>query len=300
MTAPTLTWIASPGPTVMPTAPGSLDYSRRGLAFAPDGREVFRTWGSPERPWVLAVAPGSSRWTIRAWGADGPAARRAVREMFSLGDPIPEFYRLTRNEPVLRGVEHRFRGLRAPRDAHPYESLLQAVLGQQVSVASANATRRRLFARFAEPIVVDGLAVPRVPAPSRLAAAPLDELRRVGLSRAKARTVRELARRAADLPAVNVMRRRRPEFGRAALEALPGVGRWTAENVLLRGAGRRDIFLGGDLAVRVALDRFGAVPREAPEGVARRWAEEHYPGWGSYVTLYLWRRLAEEASARTA
>ncbi|MCI4360663.1 MAG: hypothetical protein L3J91_03090, partial [Thermoplasmata archaeon] len=70
-----------------------------------------------------------------------------------------------------------------------------------------------------------------------------------------------------------------------------------AENALLRGVGRRDLFVAGDLGLRVALDRYGVVPRAAPEADARAWAERHYPGWGSYATLYLWRRLVTEASA---
>jgi len=87
------------------------------------------------------------------------------------------------------------------------------------------------------------------------------------------------------------------------LDEEPGVGRWTAENALLRGLGRRDLFVAGDLGLRAALERFGAVPRAAPEADARAWADHHYPGWGSYATLYLWRRLvaamAEDARERS-
>ena len=78
------------------------------------------------------------------------------------------------------------------------------------------------------------------------------------------------------------------------LDALPGVGRWTAENALLRGAGRTDVFVAGDLGVRVALERYGVVRRSGSETTVRAWAERHYPGWGSYATLYLWRKLTTD------
>ncbi|MGD0249689.1 MAG: hypothetical protein ABSB97_02200 [Thermoplasmata archaeon] len=78
----------------------------------------------------------------------------------------------------------------------------------------------------------------------------------------------------------------------------PGVGRWTAENALLRGVGRTDVFVGGDLGIRVALDEYGVVPRGAPEERARAWSDRWYPGWGSYATLYLWRKLVTDRAER--
>jgi 3-methyladenine DNA glycosylase/8-oxoguanine DNA glycosylase len=73
-----------------------------------------------------------------------------------------------------------------------------------------------------------------------------------------------------------------------------GVGRWTAENSLLRGTGRTDVFVAGDLGIRVALAENGVLPRDASEDAVRAWAERWYPGWGSYATLYLWRKLVAD------
>lgn len=291
----TVTSIVPPRLASLPAERGQLEYSSRSISFVGDGRRLLRAWGAPERPWILGIEDRGSRWTVTAWGADPPAARAAARALFSLDHPLEEFYRRVRAEPILRGTDRRFRGLRLPRDASLYEALLHAIVGQQLSVAAAKALIHRLRGRTAAWVEVDGIEVPVAPFPSRLGALSEDELRRVGLSGAKARALRALAAGEVRSPAAGAAIGRRPlDDAVAALEALPGVGRWTAENALLRGIGRTDVFVAGDLGIRVALAEYGAVPRSAPEARARRWGDRYYPGWGSYATLYLWRKLVAD------
>jgi len=301
MTRATVTWITPPRAASLPAERAQLEYSSRSIAFANDGARLLRAWGPPERPWVVGVEVRRGRWKVEAWGAGPVEARRAARALFSLDHPLEEFYSLVRREPVLRGTERRFRGLRLPRDASVYEALLHAIVGQQLSVRAANALQRRLFERVGSSLEADGVSVPCVPTPSRLGALSVDELRSLGLSRAKSTSLRSLATWArhappnpADLAALPLA------AAVETLDRLPGVGRWTAENALLRGVGRRDVFVAGDLGVRVALDRYGVVDRSRPEAVARAWADRNYPGWGSYATLYLWRKLTTERSSAAA
>lgn len=297
----TVTWITPPSAATLPAERAQLEYSSRSIAFANDGTRLLRAWGPPERPWVVAIEPRGARWKIEAWGAGPAAARQAARELFSLEHPLEKFYSLVRREPVLRGTERRFRGLRLPRDASVYEALLHAIVGQQLSVRAANALQRRLFDRVGASLSAGGVAVPCVPTPSRLGALSLEELRSVGLSRAKASALRSLAGWAASSPPSPAALAAQPlPDAIESLDRLPGVGRWTAENALLRGAGRPDVFVAGDLGVRVALEKYGAVRRSRPEAAARAWAERCYPGWGSYATLYLWRKLTADRSAATA
>jgi DNA-3-methyladenine glycosylase II len=292
---PVVTYIVPPPLSSIPAERAQLEYSSRSIAFADDGRRLLRAWGPPDRPWVLAVEPGGSRWRVEAWGARPAEARDAARAMFSLDHRLDEFYRLVRAEPVLRGTERRFRGLRLPRDASVYESLLYAIIGQQLSVASAGAILRRLMVRAGGHLEAGGIEVPCVPRPDRLGALTAEELRTLGLSRAKSSALRALAAWADEAPPSTAELR---GLARGAaietLDALPGVGRWTAENALLRGVGRTDVFVAGDLGVRVALERYAGIGRARPEEEARAWGERHYPGWGSYATLYLWRKLVTD------
>ncbi|MGC2789472.1 MAG: hypothetical protein WA547_05380 [Thermoplasmata archaeon] len=301
MSRPTVTWLTPPRPSSLPAERAQLEYSSRSIAFANDGARLLRAWGPPERPWVVGVEARGGRWKVEAWGAGPVEARRAARELFSLDHPLEQFYAQVRREPVLRGSERRFRGLRLPRDASVYEALLHAIVGQQLSVRAANSIQRRLFERVGSSLDVGGIEVPCVPPPSRLGALAPAELRSVGMSGGKATALRTLAAWARGRP---------PTTGELAsmslpdavdaLDRLPGVGRWTAENALLRGAGRTDIFVAGDLGIRVALEEYGVLERTRPESEVRSWAEHHYPGWGSYATLYLWRKLTADRADRAA
>jgi DNA-3-methyladenine glycosylase II len=294
--APTVTSLTPPRLASLPAERAQLEFSSRSIAFVDDGRRLLRAWGPPERPWVVGIEPAGDRWRVEAWGAGPAAARAAVRSLFSLDHPVERFYALVRQEPILRGTERRFRGLRLPRDASLYEALLHAIVGQQLSVASASALKRRLFERTEARVRAGSFDVPCAPRPSAVVRLGPDGVRELGLSRVKSRALYEIARWAQDQPALPPGLESIPLAGAIrGLSALYGVGRWTAENALLRGAGRTDVFVAGDLAIRVALERFGALPRTAPELAARAWADRVYPAWGSYATLYLWRRLVVES-----
>lgn len=294
----TVTSVTPPRLASLPAEREQLEYSSRSLVFREDGDRLLRAWGPPARTWVLSVEPNGARWRVEAWGADGPSARAAARALFSLDHPIEEFYRQVRAEPTLRGTDRRFRGLRVPRDAHVYEALVHAIVGQQLSVRAAHTMKERLLAATHAFLAADGVEVPRTPTPDELRSLGEPGLRSTGLSGVKSRSLLALATAVEDgtvpsgelasLPIADAVE---------ALDRLPGVGRWTAENALLRGVGRTDVFVAGDLGIRVALEEYGVMRRTASEERARAWADRHYPGWGSYATLYLWRKLVADRTA---
>jgi DNA-3-methyladenine glycosylase II len=295
---PTVTFVTPPRLASLPAERAQLEYSSRSLVFAEDGRRLLRAWGTPDRPYALAVATDGDRWRVEAWGVGPREARAAARALFSLDHPIEEFYRLLRREPILRGTDRRFRGLRLPRDPTVYESLLYAVIGQQLSVSAARAVLLRLIERTGSVLETDGVSLPCAPTPTAIRTLGIEGLRATGLSGAKARTLLALGEWAPTAPSSEELASGPLAPAVARLDALRGVGPWTAENALLRGAGRRDVFVGGDLGIRVGLEEYGGIPRDAPEGEARTWAARWYPGWGSYATLYLWRKLVADRTAR--
>lgn len=290
-----VTYLTPPRLSRFPRLREPLEYSTRSMAVTSDGRGIWRAWGDPEDPWPLRVEPAGSRWRVEATGVPPAQARAAARALFSLEHPLEQFYTLVRREPVLRGTEQRFRGLRLPRDASLYESLALAVIGQQLSVQAAATLTRCLYAATDSYLEADGIELPTIPAPRSVLRLGRAGLRRVGLSRVKSASLIGIARGQLEgrFPA-SEFEQIEAEAAIERLDAEPGVGRWTAENALLRGAGRTDLFVAGDLGLRVALAEYGVLPRHAPEEAARGWADQHYPGWGSYATVYLWKRLVSD------
>jgi AraC family transcriptional regulator of adaptative response / DNA-3-methyladenine glycosylase II len=168
-----------------------------------------------------------------------------------------------------------------PGSLDPFEAAIRALVGQQVSVAAARTILGRIVAAHGTPLERPAGTLTHVfPAPSALAAAPLE---RLGLPGARARAVRSLAAAVAcgslDLGAFASL-----EETVSRLTALPGVGAWTAHYVAMRAFGEPDAFPAGDLHVRRALATNGELPTER-EATLR--AESWRP-WRAYAVIALW------------
>ncbi|MCU0912592.1 MAG: DNA-3-methyladenine glycosylase 2 family protein [Rhodobacteraceae bacterium] len=152
-----------------------------------------------------------------------------------------------------------------------FAALLDAIVAQQVSTASAAAIRGRLAAA--------GLVTE-----DAVAAAGDDTLRACGLSRQKIRYARALAEARlpyatlATLPDDAVI---------ATLVALPGIGRWTAEIYAMFALGRSDVFAPGDLALQEAARVLFDLPARPREPAFRAMAEAWSP-WRAVAARLLW------------
>lgn len=156
-----------------------------------------------------------------------------------------------------------------------YPALIWMIVGQQVSVASAEAIWARLAAACGGEV-----------APQNVLALGEDGLRAIGFSRQKIRYARLIAEAAVDYETV---RRLSDNDARTALTALTGVGLWTAECYLLMSEGRMDAFPGGDIALQEAVrwaDRLDARP-DAKATYARAEAWRPFRGVAAHL-LWAW------------
>jgi DNA-3-methyladenine glycosylase II len=157
------------------------------------------------------------------------------------------------------------------RQADGFGALLSAIVGQQVSVASADAVWTRLQAA--------GLTEA-----AAMAEASDDALRAVGLSRQKARYGRALAQADIDFDAL----RGEPDaVVIATLTALPGIGLWTAEIYAMFALGRADVFAPGDLAMQEAAKMLFGLNDRPNERTLRALAAAWSP-WRSVAARILW------------
>jgi DNA-3-methyladenine glycosylase II len=152
-----------------------------------------------------------------------------------------------------------------------FAAVLNAIIGQQISVASANATWARIVdAGFDQP--------------ANLNAATDDELRAVGFSRPKVRYAKALAEADVDfaalreLPTAQVIQR---------LIALPGIGLWTAEIYAKFSLGRADVLAAGDLAIQEAAKLLFELDTRPTEKELRAMALAWSP-WRSVAARALW------------
>ena len=190
---------------------------------------------------------------------------------------------LSAREPALAREVARI-GYPEPRiRARGWQTLLRTIVGQQVSVAAAAAMWRKLEAELADDFT-----------PAGLLARDCDTLRACGLSRQKqgyARSLCELVAAGAvdfdGLPADD-------EDAIAALTAIKGIGRWSAEIYLLFAEGRRDIWPAGDLAVQEGVKRLLALPARPAEKATRELAAGWSPHRGA-MAIFTWHYYASGA-----
>lgn len=186
---------------------------------------------------------------------------------------------LGRHEPAFARARALVGALPLRREEDGFAALLRAIVGQQVSVASARAIWGRLENM--------GLTEAEV-----MAAAPDADLRAAGLSRQKARYGRALAQAGIDfsalrgVPDVDVVR---------SLVAVPGIGVWTAEIYAMFALGRADVFAPGDLALQEAARMLFGLEARPSEKALRAMAEDWSP-WRSVAARILWAyyRFAKE------
>ncbi len=149
--------------------------------------------------------------------------------------------------------------------------LLNAIVSQQVSVASANA----IWARLENAGLTDAAAILGVD----------DEtLRAVGMSRQKARYARALAEADIDYAA---LREVPSEQVIKTLVTVPGIGVWTAEIYTMFSLGRADIFAPGDLALQESARILFDLPARPKDRVLRDMAQDWAP-WRSVAARALW------------
>ncbi|RYJ06340.1 MAG: DNA-3-methyladenine glycosylase 2 family protein, partial [Actinomycetales bacterium] len=184
-------------------------------------------------------------------------------------------------DPLLAASVARQPGLRVPGTVDAFETAVRTVVGQQVSVSGAQTVTGRLVRAAGEPVqgrLAEEHGLTHVfPSPEAVASAD-DEA--FSMPKARARAVRGLAGAVADGSLDLSAGADRAET-RAQLLALPGIGPWTADYVLMRGLGDPDVLLSTDLVLRRVLEAHGVDAQRSAS-----WAP-----WRSYAGLHLWRTV---------
>jgi AraC family transcriptional regulator of adaptative response / DNA-3-methyladenine glycosylase II len=193
--------------------------------------------------------------------------------------------------PIAATLGARFaglEGLRLPGTLDGFELAVRAILGQQVTVAAARTLAGRLVLALGQPLATPFAALTHVfPAAPGLAAASADVLGGLGIVRQRQAAIQSLARSVASgaivlRPGVDVAQTL------AALQALPGIGPWTAGYIAMRALHWPDAFLSGDVALHSALGlRQAKSPALEAQTVAQAWQP-----WRSYGVIRAWHSLS--------
>lgn len=261
--------------------------------------------------YARSIAPGGTRGVLIVEQGKGdfllatvnlprldalPAVIARVRRVFDLAaDPVAIGGHLS-DDPLLAPLVAARPGLRVPGAWDGFELAIRAILGQQITVRAATGLAGRLVAahgeRFDDPTVW-ALGVTHVfPTPERLADA---ELAVLGMPRVRATALSSLAVAVASDPTI-LGARHDLDDAVARLQALPGIGAWTAQYIAMRELREPDAFPTGDVALQRAMPTIDG-RRITPAALAAR-AEAWRP-WRAYAAVHLWASLAQPETKTT-
>jgi DNA-3-methyladenine glycosylase II len=242
---------------------------------------------SPRLSVQLAGRPIDQRVEVLVYGA--------LRKLLGLTVDLSGFAAMAKQDALLGPLAARLRGLKPPRFPTVFEALVNAVACQQLSLTVGIHLLNRLTAAHGRPVLQSPRGPRAFPTPEALAALGPNELQPHGFSLTKSRTIVDTARAIVvgdlDLEALEQL------DDRAAierLESLRGVGRWSAEYVLLRGLGRLHVFPGDDVGAHNKLRRFFDIETKLDHAAVRELVGRWHPYEGMVYFHLLLQSLSEE------
>ena len=217
-----------------------------------------------------------------------------VERQFSADLDISPFYQLACCDPALEKLVEHFRGMRIPQSANIFETLVSAILEQQINLSFAHQVKKALVQAFGSFIEHEARRYYCFPEPAALAITTPRDLLRLQISGPKAKYIIALSQAVLDGTLdLEGLRRLDPASAHSKLLSFKGVGPWTAEYVGMRALGHLDSLPAADVGLQKAIMQFYGL-RKLPSPlrvgqIARAWA-----GWRSYATFYLWLTFWEE------
>lgn len=221
-------------------------------------------------------------------------AKSLVEKMLGLQVDLTPFYKMARHDPKLLALVEKFRGVKPPRFPTVFETLATAFACQQLSLEVGLELLGRLARACGLSLTLRKETQYAFPRPQDLLTLTPRKMRKLGFSGNKVRAFLELAKNlVSGRINFDALEKLNNESVIDLLLALRGVGRWTAEYVVLRGLEPLDVFPGDDVGARNRLAKWqhrrNALDYDAVARLTKRW----YPYAGMVYFHMLLEGLSE-------
>lgn len=214
-----------------------------------------------------------------------------IREWLDLDADIVPFYKLVRRDKLLGPLVKKFHGHRIMSYPDLFESLVWAVLGQQINLQFAYTLKQRFVERFGEKVEFNGTQYFLFPTADLVSTLSHKDLLPLQFSRQKSEYVVNIARAfvAGDV-SKEKLKGLTLSDAKDHLTRIKGVGNWTANYALMRTFRYPDAFPLEDAGLHNALKRLLGMKKKP--GLKRvKSIFRNYKGWEAYATVYLWKSL---------
>ena len=274
-------------------------------------RNAIDRWDGVTYRRVIAVGGRSTELAVRQAGSHArpqlivetvPAVRTlsderrvtsVVEDLLGPRIDLDGWYRMAGKDARLRVMAARFRGMKPPRFPTVFEALVNGIACQQLSLIVGLELLNRLAALCASARETGRRTVYAFPTPRDVSQLRPSQCHAIGFSRQKVRALLNLARgiERGDI-SVEGLSLQDDATARARLLTVRGVGRWTAEYVMLRGLGRLHVFPGDDVGAQKSLARWLGRPSPLDYAAVGRALEK----WEPYAGMVYFHLLLDGLS----
>lgn len=215
-----------------------------------------------------------------------------VWEWFDLDYDLAAFYDMARQDPLLSQAVEKEYGLRLMGINELFETLCWAILGQQINLTFAYTLKRRFVETFGEQMVHDGKTYMLFPSAEKIARLTPEDMASVKMTVRKSEYIIHVAQLIQDkqLTKEALLELDSLEAIERELTKIRGIGPWTANYVSMRCLRHPSSFPIADVglmnAIKFALNMDRKPTREEILALSQHWS-----GFESYATFYLWRLL---------
>src|SRR5690349_20335531 len=214
-----------------------------------------------------------------------------VREWFDLETDLRPFYEMAFKDKLLKDLVQRYYGYRIVGQPDLFESLVWAVLGQQINLAFAYTLKQRFVQTFGERTAIGDQEYYLFPSPAAVALVTPDQLMPLQFSSQKSRYTIAIAEAFADGTLSKEKLRDLPlAEAKHELMKIKGIGNWTANYALMKTFRHADAFPLEDAGLHNAIKKLKKLPEKPTLDEVRKIFKK-YKGWEAYATLYLWKSL---------
>ncbi len=259
---------------------------------------IFRAFLFADKKFLVKITPGTRsvkiEWLCGERTEENAAfVKSFISEWFDLEEDITSFYELLKADDRLSYMAEEFYGLKLVGMPDLFEALAWAIIGQQINLTFAYKIKRRLIEKYGDYINHDSSRYYIFPSPGTIAAADIEDLRKMQLSGSKTAYLKNIALAFIEGKIDKTILRSLPDSvsRRNLLTAQKGIGVWTANYVLMKSLRDQTAVPFGDAGLINALLNHGIIANKT-ELQDMHQLFERFKGWEAYLVFYLWRSLA--------
>jgi len=228
-------------------------------------------------------------------GDPSPAAQKQIKyfvqEWFDLKTDLIPFYKMAMKDALLKDLVKKHYGYRIIGQPDLFESLVWAVLGQQINLQFAYTLKQRFVENFGERLLWNDQHYFLFPLPMRVAALGDSDLLPLQFSRQKCKYTVNIGEAFANGSISKKKLAGMPlQEAKEMLMKIKGVGNWTANYALMKTFRYPDAFPLEDAGIHNAIKNLKRMKQKPSLEQVKR-VFKKYKGWEAYATLYLWKSL---------